>query len=227
MLSQKEQKYLDLVEKRKKCNLCNTLKNPSRYPEYDGAGIGPWSHWQNGLDAEILVVGQDRGDFKSFEKTRGMEDDDNCTNKNLQKLFRDSLGISLDKPGSGKKNGRLFFTDSILCLKKRRISAAVEQKYAVDCCSKFLKPLIHLIEPKVVITLGKIAYESMVRSYDLRLLPLNEAIQSPEGFPVDTSSRLFPVYHCGERGWNVVRKGHLQLEDWKKIRDYLASGKSP
>jgi hypothetical protein len=226
MISQKEQKYLDLVEKRKHCNFCHALKNPSKYPKYDSAGIGPWSQWQNGLDAEILVVGQDWGDFKSFEKIRGREEEDNCINKNLQKLFRDALGISLENPASGKKNGRLFFTHSILCLKKRGLSASLEQKYAVDCCSKFLKPLIQCIEPKVVITLGKIAYESIVRSYTMQILPLNEAIESPDGFPIDRRSRLFPVYHCGKRGWNVIRKGDLQLEDWKKIRDYLASGKS-
>ena len=221
----KEPAYIDLVNKRKRCNLCEGLKNPSDFPDYDIAEIGAWSLWQNGLDADLLLVGQDWGGIDYFKQHKGRDVGENPTNKNLVTLFH-SLGIPIEGPESGKKNSRLFFTNAILCLKEGGLTTPVEQQFATVCCSVFLKPLIDLMHPKVVIALGKFAYESIAVSYNLRVLPFRDAVENIDGFQIGKNSRLFPVYHCGARGWNINRKGPVQLEDWKKIGRYLASGKS-
>ena len=98
----KEQVYKDFVEQRKQCHCCKDLKNPADYPEYDTKEIGPWSQWQNRLDTEILLVGQDWGDINSFEKTGGREENENRTNKNLHQLFSESMQIELEPPEKWK-----------------------------------------------------------------------------------------------------------------------------
>jgi hypothetical protein len=57
--------YKDLVCQRKACSLCQGLVNPST-EEFDSNEIGPWAKWQNNLDADIIVVGQDWGDVDYY-----------------------------------------------------------------------------------------------------------------------------------------------------------------
>ena len=219
---QKKKNYTTLVKKRKDCNLCNDLCNPSEFPQFDTSEIGPWSLWHNDLDADVLLVGQDWGGVDYFIKHKGRDEDSNPTNNNLVTLFR-SIGISIEGPESGKKNSRLFFTNIILCLKKGGLTSPIQQKYATRCCSHFLVQLIDIIRPRVVIALGKFAYESIVKSYNLKIFPFRDAVECLEGFQIRKNIRLFPVYHCGARGWNINRKGPMQIEDWGKIKKYLGT----
>ncbi|MEK3731606.1 MULTISPECIES: hypothetical protein [Paenibacillus] len=61
--------YKALVSKRKKCTICDPaqceLKNPSlqQNDKLKTSQIGHWTEWQGSLDAKIMVVGQDWGDF--------------------------------------------------------------------------------------------------------------------------------------------------------------------
>lgn len=217
---EKEEAYRELVKQRKQCCLCEGLTNPSQISEYDSDEIGPWSLWQGSLDAKILLVGQDWGDVRYFKKRGGIDEDNNPTNRNLGDLFQ-SIEIPLEGPESPIKNGGLFFTNVILCLKKGGLSAPVEEKHALSCGKHYLKPLVSIINPKVVIALGEKAYRSVCACYGLKPAPFKDAVMVEHGFPLTLECRLFPVYHCGARGWNINRKGPLQIQDWEKIGSYL------
>jgi uracil-DNA glycosylase len=67
----------------------------------------------------------------------------------------------------------------------------------------------------------KIAYKSIVASYHLNVLPSHDAVECPEGFQIWENIRLFPVYHCGARGWNITTKRTYAEKDWEKIRKDL------
>jgi len=218
----KDKAYRDLVNKRKSCQLCTKLKNPSTFLKYDSNEIGSWSLWQGGLDADILLVGQDWGGVDYFLKHYGMDEDRNDTNKHLVTLFN-SIGLFIEGPESPIKNDKLFFTNVILCLKSGGLTTPVEQKYAQICCEQYLKSLISIIHPKVVIALGTFAFESIVQCYNLNCPPLKDAINVENGFTLESGIRLFPVHHCGYWGWNKNRKDPMQIQDWKKIGDYLIS----
>lgn len=221
MESIKQAAYRELVEKRKCCTYCGEkLTNPSHFPEFDTYEIGPWSIWQNSLDADVLLVGQDWGGVDYFTRHKGRDEDANPTNRNLMTLFG-SINIPVSGPESGKRNPRLFFNNVILCMKEGGLTNPLEKKYAPACCSRFLKPLINLIEPRVVIALGTFAYEAIAESYGVVRVPFREAVERPAGFRLNPRSWMFPVFHCGAHGWNINRKGPLQIEDWKKIGKYL------
>jgi hypothetical protein len=69
--SEKKAQYKALVEKRKTCrerqniihNDGERYWNPNEYEllKYDCDEINAWAQWQNSLDANILLVGQDWG----------------------------------------------------------------------------------------------------------------------------------------------------------------------
>ena len=211
------------------------LTNPQQvHPQYDCNEIGLWSRWQNSLVADILVVGQDWGGTDYYKKGKGREDDSNPTNKNLMTLF-DSIGISLCGPQHTEKKPRsypqLFFTNAVLCLKSGGMNGTIPVKNSSACGEHFLRPLIDLIEPKVVITLGVTAYSSVANAYGVRVTKFEDAVNCSDGYPLLPleKTRLFPVFHCGKYGWQINRResnqnpGDKQKQDWQKIKTFLAN----
>ena len=99
-MSKKQDRYADLVKKRKAFSFSEGLLNPSQIEsgKYDSPEhIGPWSCWQGSIDAYILVVGQDWGDYNYYVRNRGIDDDNNPTCKNLTQLFL-SIGVDIGVP---------------------------------------------------------------------------------------------------------------------------------
>jgi DNA polymerase len=161
MEKSKQQEYLELVEKRKQCELCKDLTNPSKYGCLDSNQIGPWSRWQGNLDAKLMVVGQDWGDRKYFEKWEGLDQPTGSpTNENLTKLLS-HIGVIIDRSFVAEK-GEVFFTNAILCLKegktnnpsKKGLQAEVKPEWFQNCAGEFFKPLIDIVCPKAIIPLG-------------------------------------------------------------------------
>jgi uracil-DNA glycosylase family 4 len=231
----KKEQYLKLVEKRKRCNECTIglqkneepgLLNPSQCSN-DSNHVGPWSRWQGNLDTEIMIVGQDWGDdqyFKDnngFDKTRTKSGSpyENPTNKTLRYLLQ-SIGINIEPCKDYETEGDLFFTNAILCLKnKGRMQGPVKDEWFKNCGSLFLKPLIDIISPKVVITLGEKAYRAVCNLYDIdQKKNFKDAVNNYKGVPLVGSVLLFPVYHCGNRTINKNRKLPEQKRDWERIK---------
>lgn len=214
--------YRHLVKRRKECQLCNELENPSRIADgrYDSDHIGPWTIWEGDLDASAMVVGQDWGDVKYFIEHKGLDEPRNPTNRVLTRLLT-SIDISSYPPYHGNERSGLFFTNAILCLKKGGLQGKVKNEWFEHCGNNFLRPIIELVHPSVVISLGQKAYEAIQRVFDNYLIPFRRAVAGSEGFPLIENIRLFPMYHCGARILNTHRPFDQQLTDWQRIGIYL------
>ena len=213
----KQQEYRKLVGCRKECRDCgNGLVNQSSYSEFDSDEIGPWSKWQGNLDADIMVVGQDWGNVVYFVNNQGKDNDAEPTCKNLIKRFME-IGIDIGTPGKPKP-APVFLTNSILCLKPEGKSANVFSKWQRNCCSKFLKPLIGIIKPKVVIALGEKAYRAIMYLYGKKPEPFKAAVDNPVPVELENGLCLFPVYHCSQQIINSGVRGETdQKRDWARI----------
>jgi DNA polymerase len=64
---------------------------------YDSDHIGPWSLWQENLNADLMLVGQDWGDVAYFVNNRGHEAARNPTNEMLRYLLS-TVGIPIASP---------------------------------------------------------------------------------------------------------------------------------
>ncbi len=220
----KEQVYNQLVTARKECRLCSELKltNQSQ-AEYDTSSIGKWSDWQGNLNANIMVIGQDWGSLTYWNENRGTDSPNNPTNLNLIRLF-DTLGCKIGTIHKPTIDQPLFFTNSVLCLKQGNMSAKLTQKCIQNCGSRFLKPLVDLINPGLIITIGYKPYASLLALYKPngweKIKPLKAVVRqapiilNPEGL------KLIPMYHCGGLGL-ANRRMEEQLKDWKDINKWL------
>lgn len=220
----KEKRHQDLVNKRKKCKECSQwgLKNQSQINggKFDKEMIiGAWSLWQGSLDAKILVVGQDWGNEVSFIEQKGKPKDDNgLTNGKLIELFG-SIGVPVNPPGL-EQNPDLFFTNAVLCLKQGGLTDKIRRKCYNNCYKLFLKELISIIEPQVIITLGKNAYQSVARIYGLKVEPfsvlVDRIITDQKPVKLAKNTWLLPAPHCGPLGL-AFRSFDKQKQLWKAI----------
>ncbi|MGC4379398.1 uracil-DNA glycosylase family protein [Fictibacillus sp. Mic-4] len=211
---EKENKYRELVLKRKSCSQCSGLNNPSiiNNGEFDSNEIGPWTTWKGSLDAKVMVVGQDWGDEETFVKQKGEVNPGGHTNKNLVKLLQ-SIGLS-------PENNHLFFTNMVLCMKNGGLSAKLKTSWLTNCTELFLKQLIQVVEPEIIILLGARTYQAFLKSYGMKPTPFKQAVESKEPIIIEEKIKVFPVYHCGRLG-EVNRKFADQLKDWEKIKKHI------
>lgn len=213
----KREQYLNLVKKRKKHVFSEGLLNPSVIEDgkYDTADhIGPWSMWQGNLDASILVIGQDWGNIDYYLTNKGYDADDNRTNQNMVELFS-LIGIDIGFPSKPNFSAPVFFTNTILGIKKvGNMSAKIRKAWAKESADHFLAPLIEIICPKTIITLGVCAYGEIARLYGMPVSPLMDLIYRN---PINLGDKkVYAMYHCGGLGL-ANRKFDLQKADWASI----------
>lgn len=94
-----------------------------------------------------------------------------------------------------------------------------------ECGSHLLKPLIEVIKPKkLIVTLGKHAYESVMRLYGKTEGKFTDAVDKAVARkrPLDLGDdlRLFPVFIPGGQGF-IGRSSAMQERDWRSIGEYL------
>jgi uracil-DNA glycosylase family 4 len=204
--------YLSLVRARKECRLCEPLglTNPVLYADgrYDSDHIGPWSKWHGNLKAALMVIGQDWGDTAAYIKSAGIEDPKSRTNQVLVDLVR-SVGLDMNA---------VFLTNAVLCLKEGGCQARVNKEWFRNCGERFLKPTIEIVKPKVLVTLGEHAYQSVTAIFGLLPVVFSQAVNYSEGFTLPQGTLFFPMYHCGARILNTYRNFNKQKEDWLRVK---------
>ena len=90
-----------------------------------------------------------------------------------------------------------------------------------NCGARFLRPIIDLVAPKVVVALGKQAFDAIAAIYGLPRIKFKEAVERSDGFALADGISCFPVYHCGARILNPHRPMPKQLADWERVRRAL------
>ncbi len=220
MLS-KEEAYKQLVEKRKHSKFPKDLKNPSEVENgiYDKENhIGPWSKWQGNLNAKIMFIGQDWGSEQYYLDYKGNHNNKSVTNKRVKEAF-ELIGIDVGLPNIPNKDAPCFFTNVILGLKGGNKASPIKSKWVKEHAEEFLKLTIEIVDPEIIITLGKPAYHSVADIYDIEKENMNEIIEkNPIELP--NNKLLFAMYHCSPLGCRN-RNWELQKKDWMKIKDYL------
>jgi len=213
--------YKKIVSKRKAYKFPEGLVNPSEVLNgiYDIEDhIGPWSAWQGNINADILLVGQDWGSVDFFIECEGGHLDHSITNRHLRELFH-ILGIEIGYPDHPEPDTPVFFTNAVLGLKDGSMTSTIKSSWLKNGAETLLKPIIDIIEPKIIITLGKKAYDAMSIIYPLKKDALKNLINiNPIELPDGTL--LFAFYHCGGLGV-ASRNFELQKKDWEKIKEHI------
>ena len=245
----KEHAYADLVSRVKKSYpTVKDLENEEGLCFYwfdDCEEINLWTYWQGrgNLDAHIMLVGQDWGcpwdpNYQpTIEQVRKANKNDEYnylsnnpspTDENLVKLFKE-LDYIITRPCPD-----LFFTNFVLGYRNKGLSGGYKKAWAKQDKGYF-KELVDIIEPKVILCLGRSTFEGVLSAFDVRLSSriknynaFIESTNNPVAVTLENgkAAYVFALAHCGAMGTlnrNSKKSTDLekQLADWRKIRAYL------
>lgn len=234
VMDEKREQYRELVRRRKQCGLCGGL-NVKRLcdvqpDEFRSEDIGPWTEWQGNLNSDLMVVGQEWGGTRNYRDQKGADLDIDDTNENLVILLN-SIQITVGVPSQYQQKAHppeyfLYFTNAILCLRDGNASNSSGNqnvpkiKAFRNCGARFLKQQIDIVKPKVIVTLGLLAYRSVL-SFACGLKAKNTMAKAFSAGSVKIGpSTLVPLYHCGSKS-RLNRDLALQKEDWQTVRAVL------
>jgi len=231
MTPDKARLYNNLVLKRQGCRLCKEslhkgeLTNPAN-TGFDTNEIGPWSAWQGNLDAELLIVGQDWGYIETFVDYEGKNEPSLDryqfpTDENLVE-FLDMIGVNIGHPLKPRTDMPVFLTNAVLCLKAKRVGKKVRDEWWRNCGREFLKPLITIVKPKVVVALGGVARTAVMTAYGKPVGgTLGDAVRS-QPIRLDVNVDLLSVYHPSPEGM-ITHKRTEHIQAWRRVGKFLGT----
>lgn len=192
--------------------------------------INLWTYWQgHGLtdfsDVKIMLVGQDWGSEKfetdSIKRIQEIQNNErdidydkkmkSTTNRNLYELFL-CLGYDISKP-----NPHLFFTNYSLGYRRDSETGDMTKALLEKDKAAFDK-LVDIVQPKVIICLGKLVSEMVIDSTINDFgKTLDHGVISPN-LPAHKEIKVYCVGHCGGRG--VSNRGGIEnmKNDWLNIK---------
>lgn len=191
--------YNELVKSRKSCDACKEcgLTNPSaeRIRKFDSEQIGPWTRWNGDLNAQILIVGQEWGSITTFIKQKGLDRADSPTNEMLVYLLA-SVGVDLKKAPNYFEDSGVFLTNAALCLKEGTDSSAVREQWFKNCGERYLAKQVDLVQPQIVVAIGKQAYRGICYAYDMEpISKFSDVVGTILPIKGRSKIRMIPVPH--------------------------------
>lgn len=238
----KKERFKRLAEDVDKCHVCENMMvyphcdlneiliNSEHGLDTDLPYVNLWNLWHGDLNADIMVIGQDFGVLEDVELLKEIWRKctyTNPTDKNLRKLFKSSFDIDIDN-----SNIPLFFTNIANCYRLKATTGKAHLGWFPICANKFMGRLIEIVEPKIIIALGKVTFDGLFCIEEARI----ECSNLHLGIKDDKLSKLmehnyslvlhsgknipvFPVYHPGANSQRN-RSFEQQIQDWKKIAEY-------
>lgn len=134
-------------------------------------------------------------------------------------LFGDKTGDNFEKmiKSINWKREEIFITNAILCNPRQESgNNGTPQSAEILNCSYYLRMTIELIKPKLIVTLGRIALDSLnsISPHEYSLNKNVAQILDWDGY------KIMPLYHPAPRAL-VHRSFQRQLEDYKSIAGFI------
>ena len=232
----KKDEFRRLAEDVANCHVCErmmtslhiqcseSLVNDNHGLDTDHPYVNRWNLWQGDLDADIMVIGQDYGLKEESDELDVRMFSSDPTGRNLVELLTEAF-----KWDSLYQNS-LFFTNMANCYRKHNTSGSMHPGWLPICANKFMSRLIRIIQPKIIIVLGRVAFEALQCMEDLPVICLDPAEKVKDSYAemithhyeidLDGSKiAVFPVYHPGSNS-RMNRSEVQQIEDWERISVY-------
>jgi restriction system protein len=185
---------------------------------YECDFVSPWTKSANNLNADIMLVAQDwaSSEFLSREKDYRIaklgHDEALPTNRNLAHLLSKYFQISFRDT---------YATNLFPFIKPGAMNASIKPRSLLrECAKTYLIPQIEIVQPKMVICLGGLAFEILRTVLGLPPLKGVEQTAKPGGHTKIGSSEIYGVAHTGQLGMN--NRGRLNVErDWAGLAAHL------
>jgi uracil-DNA glycosylase len=161
--------------------------------------------------ARVLFVGEAPG-RQGGDRTRVPFSGDQ-SGRNFQR-YLDSINLS---------RSDLFITNAVLCNPRKESGAnRPPTRTEIESCSEYLRRLVELVDPRVVVTMGRIALEALrgVAPHELSLRA------SAGRVGVWNGRLLVPLYHPSPQVLASHRREAEQLADYRAVAEAVESARA-
>ncbi len=189
------EKFQRLVERVHSCHWCPRMEGRTHVLS---TGNGP-------LHAELLFIAEAPGRLGAERSGIPLTGDQ--TGRNFDALLR---ATDIDRQ-------TIFITNAVLCNPQNKQGRnASPTSSEISNCSNYLRETIQLLQPRYVVTLGKVALRA------LQYLETHTVtLAQHTGIPVVWYNRwLIALYHPGPRA-RIHRSAELQMEDFQRLGDFI------
>jgi uracil-DNA glycosylase len=107
-------------------------------------------------------------------------------------------------------------------MKQGGMQANVPASCFNECGRRFLRPMIELVAPKVVVTLGRSAMRATCRAFAITS-PQSLTSAVAKAIPLFADTMLMPLYHPSPTVLNTTRALEVQHTDWRAVARLLQS----
>lgn len=172
-------------------------------------------------ECQVMLVGKDFGGKAFFLRFQGGCDPKSTTNMNLIRLFA-ILGIDIGDPDRPNHSAPVFFTNSVFGIidSSAKGSNIISLRTQKESALEFLRQLIDIVDPKIIVAMGKEAYRGSCLA--LGQEGHRTLRQALDNNPMKSTDErfVFAVFHCGGLGL-ANRSLERQESDWRNIKTYL------
>lgn len=190
-----ETRFKDLINSVQYCDLCPRMNHR----------IKVLSNLSGNIHSNVLFIAEAPGRLGA-DKT-GIPLYGDKTGDNFEKLLLNT----------GWKREDIFITNAILCNpREKNGNNGTPSIDEISNCSYYLRMTIELIKPKLIVSLGKVALDSLNFIYSHHLTLKQNVGELHEW----NNSYLIPLYHPGPRA--LIHRSFLkQSEDYSKLSMYI------
>ncbi|SDS61733.1 hypothetical protein [Bradyrhizobium canariense] len=170
---------------------------------YDGDWITPWTISACNLDAGLMIVAQDWSSAEALESPKRSkpaqkearklcgQDANLPTNKTLKALLKKHFGLEF---------ADTYATNLFVFIKPGTISAKIPIEDLAYCAEKYALPQIEIVQPRMVLCLGKGTFNAIQLALGHPLSKLSEASLPNAHTQHQNGAEIYGVPHTGSWG---------------------------
>jgi len=191
-IMKKEEDFKDLLILVNKCKKCEKMKSQ----------IKVLSERNGNINSKLLFIAEAPGRLGAARTGIPLHGDK--TGDNFEELIK-HIGLKRDE---------IFITNSILCNPQVASSSnGSPTSTEIRNCSEYLRKTIEIVNPEVIVTLGKKALFAL-KNIEKHNYKFNECIAKKKTW---NSKILFPLYHPSPTVINIYRSLKEQKKDFKVL----------
>jgi uracil-DNA glycosylase len=185
---------------------------------YECDFVSPWTISANNVNASLMLIAQDWSSFDSLtqapdEELRQIGQTWKLrTNRNLRDFLQRHFKLRF---------ADTYATNLFPFIKKGKLNARIRDADLRDCAEEYAVPQINIVNPKMVLCLGKQTFDAL--RYVLYKDAINWVDASHPGSHTHLDgTEIYGVPHTGSWGTNNAGGMPKVDEIWKRLADRLA-----
>ena len=192
MQPSKAEQFQKLAAEARKCQICEAMRDK----------IAVLSEQNGNINPKVMFIAEAPG-RQGADRTR-------------KPFSGDKSGANFDRflASINLRRDELFITNAVLCSPRKESGAnRSPKKSEIKNCSNFLNRTIELINPKIIVTLGRVALEA------LQAIEYHQfELQKDVGKILSWNHRLLvPLYHQSPQVLASHRRENEQFKDYKVL----------